>query len=362
MIIRRYVFGEFLKPFLWCLVLFVSLFWVMDLLDHQAEIVKAKVPLFVIWDYYVSLTPFIFVTICPIIILLATIFTFSGFNRHNEITALKAIGINLWSVISLFLLFGLFMSALTFAVNEVIKPDASLHAENLKEEYFKPRTKKAQNHIMESVTLYGAGNRIFIIGSYDTKRQQMSNITISENDVNNRQSRHIAAQKAQWLDGFWMFYDCIITEYDAAGVLQGEPTHYPEKMLLIDEKPKDFKRANILPDLMSFWQLKKYIRRLQNNQVDPFREKVTFYNKLAFPLANFIVIFFAIPFTLTRQRQDSALLGVTLSIAVSFSYWGINAVSLSLGKIGVLPAILAAWLPNILFFFIGIWLIDAIQK
>lgn len=360
-IYKRYILTEFLKPFFCCFILFISLSWIMDLFDHLDEIVKAKVPLFVLCDYYFSLTPFVFVNISPIIIILATIFTLSNLNRHNEIMAIKSIGVNLWSVIWIFLIFGLFMSAVNFSVNELIKPGSYLHAIDLEEEYFKPRTNTKKNQLMKNLTLYGSHNRIFIINSYDVKRQQMHNVVISENNAQNELSKQIVAKKVQWIEGYWIFYDCVVTNY-AQGRIIGKPTHFKEKVVLIDEKPKDIKRANLLPSLMSYWQLKKYIRRLKSSGFNAHKELVIFYSKIAFPLANFVIILFAVPFTLTRQRSGSAFLGITISIVVSFSYWGLNAISLSLGKIGVLTPFISAWLTNIIFLIVGIGLIESIKK
>lgn len=360
-IIREYILGEFLKPLIGCFVLFIFLSWIIDLFDHLDEIVKAKVPLFVLCDYYFSLTPYIFVNISPIIIILATIFTLSSLNRHNEIMAIKSIGVNLWSIIWIFLSFGILMSIINFGVNELIRPNSYLHSIMLKEEYFKPVANREKAHLLENITLYGSNNRIFIINSYDVKRQQINNITISENNNKNELSRQIVAKKAQWIEGFWTFNDCIITYYED-GKIKGKPEHFSEKVILIDEKPQDIQHADLQPDLMSYWQLKKYINRLQASGFKANKELVILYNKIAFPLANFIIIFFAVPFTLTRERSESLFLGIATSIAISFSYWGLNAVSLSLGKIGVLAPLFAAWISNIIFTLIGLWLIESVKK
>ncbi|MBI4846391.1 MAG: LptF/LptG family permease [Candidatus Omnitrophica bacterium] len=361
-IIKEYILTQFLKIFSGCLLLFISLSWIIDLFDHLDEIIKAKVPLYVLCDYYFSLTPFIFVNISPIIIILATIFTLSSLNRHNEIMAIKAIGINLWSIIWIFLSFGIIMSIVSFSINEIIKPESYLHSITLKEEYFKPIANKGQPQILKNLTLYGSNNRIFIINSYDIKRQEIDNLIISENNKKNNVIRQIVAKRTQWVEGFWVFYDCIISEFDDDGALKEAPQHFPEKVILISEKPIDFQRADLQPELMSYWQLKKYIRRLQSSGFKPNKELVIFYNKLAFPLANLIIIFFAVPFTLTRSRSESLFLGISISIAISFSYWGINAVCVSLGKIGFLSPLLSAWATNIAFLFTGIGLIESIKK
>ena len=127
-IIKKYVLYEFLKPCILCFILFICLFWIIDLFDHLDEIVKANVSFFVLCDYYLSLTPSIFVKISPIIIILLTIFTLTNFNKHNEIMAIKAIGINLWSIVGIFLSCGLIIGIINFCINELVNPDSYQHA------------------------------------------------------------------------------------------------------------------------------------------------------------------------------------------------------------------------------------------
>ncbi|MBU0634953.1 MAG: LPS export ABC transporter permease LptG [Candidatus Omnitrophica bacterium] len=361
-VIQKYILREFIKPFIWCFILFISLSWIIDLFDHLDEIIKARVPIFVLCDYYFSMTPFILINVSPIIIILSVVFTLNNLNKHNEIMAIKAIGINLWRIIWIFLTFGLIISAFSFIVNERIKPESYLHAVNLKEEYFRQDAKKVKNEFLNDINFYGSNNRIFIINKYDVKRQEMTNVTISEHDRDNKLKNQIVAKKAQWVEGYWIFYDCIITEYAEGKTKPLPPVHYKEKVFDLDEKPKDIKRANLQPDLMSYWQLKKYVNRLKNNGFKANKELVILYNKIAFPLANFLLVFFAVPFTLTRQRSGNAFLGITVSLVIGLSYWGINAVCLTMGKIGILPALLAAWLANILFFITGVCLIETVKK
>lgn len=360
-LIKKYILSEFLQPFFWCLILFIFLYCIIDLFEHLDEIVKAKVPLFVMSDYYFSLIPFIFTKICPVVILLATIYTLSNLNRNNEIMAIKAMGINLSSIIWLFLIFGIFMSAVSFLINELVLPESYLHAINLKDDYFKQTINKEKDKIIKNLTLYGTHNRIFIIGSYDVNRQFMNNITISEHNELNQLIKKIVSKRAQWVDGHWIFFECIISEYKN-GELINKPTYFVEKSIELSEKPKDIKRADLQPNLMGYWQLRKYIRQLENYGFRAQKERVDFYSKISFPLANFIIIFFAVPFTLTRKPKPGALLGITLSLAVSFSYWIVNAVGLSLGKSGILSPLLAAWLTNIIFLSVGIGLIESVKK
>jgi lipopolysaccharide export system permease protein len=58
-----------------------------------------------------------------------------------------------------------------------------------------------------------------------------------------------------------------------------------------------------------------------------------------------------------RSRRGHAMVGLGTSLVVVLAYYALHAVCLALGKGGLLPAFLAAWLANLLFAGAGIYLI-----
>jgi lipopolysaccharide export system permease protein len=54
------------------------------------------------------------------------------------------------------------------------------------------------------------------------------------------------------------------------------------------------------------------------------------------------------------QEKTNIPLGITLGIGVVFIYWLMYSLFLSLGQVGKLPIVLAAWMANIIFGLIGI--------
>ena len=48
------------------------------------------------------MTPDFLVTILPVVLLLALLYTLTNHARHNEITAMRAAGVSLWRVRALF--------------------------------------------------------------------------------------------------------------------------------------------------------------------------------------------------------------------------------------------------------------------
>lgn len=97
-IIDRYISREFLFPFVNCMVLFVSLYVIIDLVSRLEDILKNHVDISVLLQYYLAFLPIIFVRTAPIAVLLSTLYVLGNFSKYNEITALKASGQNVWRI------------------------------------------------------------------------------------------------------------------------------------------------------------------------------------------------------------------------------------------------------------------------
>ncbi|GAH43806.1 unnamed protein product [marine sediment metagenome] len=82
---------------------------------------------------------------------------------------------------------------------------------------------------------------------------------------------------------------------------------------------------------------------------------VELYLKFSVPFANFICFLLGAPLALRSGRGGIAF-GIIVALFLGFSLWAFLAICRAYGQIDVLPPILAAWLPNILFGGIGVFL------
>ena len=83
-ILDRYITKKFIFPLVYYLFLFIFLYVIMDIFGHLDEILRNKVPLNILLQYYISFTPLIFVQTVPIATLLATVYMLSALNKSNE--------------------------------------------------------------------------------------------------------------------------------------------------------------------------------------------------------------------------------------------------------------------------------------
>jgi lipopolysaccharide export LptBFGC system permease protein LptF len=104
------------------------------------------------------------------------------------------------------------------------------------------------------------------------------------------------------------------------------------------------------PDYMTIAQLDNYIWRLSKSGATTVIRnlKVDLYHRFTFPLTSIIIILLGIPFSVLMKKRATGLSSVGLSIMLGFFYYVLNAVSIALGKAGLLMPTLAVSLSHII--------------
>lgn len=359
-IIDRYIIRGFIAPFLYCLFIFLFLYIIIDLFGHLDDIIKQNIPSSVVWTYYISSLPLIFVQTTPFAVLLATVFLLGNLNRHNEIVALRASGINTLRIIAPLLLMSVLASAAVYFVNDRLVPGAAVLANTIKEIKFE-KGQKEKTDRLENITVFGKDGKMFYARYYDIQNKILQDVIILEHDVNQVLRRKITAEKMEWLGNRWRFYDCVIYRFDKDGAIIGEPLVFKTKILRFYEKPESLLKHQTQLEFMNYSQLKDYVRLLSfGSERTANRLLVDLHQKLALPFMSIVIMLIGIPFALKRTRAG-AIMSMGISIGIAVSFYGINAISIALGKGGFLPPIVSAWAANIIFGGFGISLIKKIR-
>ena len=77
---------------------------------------------------------------------------------------------------------------------------------------------------------------------------------------------------------------------------------------------------------------------------------------IGWPLLNVVISLVAIPFALRSPRSGGVWRSIGAGLLIGFVCWILLSTSLSLGKKGLLPPFLAAWLPDMAIVFAGAYL------
>ena len=361
-VIDKYLLKHFIGPFLFCLLAFVLLYAVIDLFDKLNEMIENNVDLWVLLPYYLNSIPLIFVQTTPIAVLVSIMFSLGIFNRHNEITAMRASGISLLRILTPLITAGFIISVVVFIVNDRVVPDSTMNVAEIKEEKIdkakiKKKLKKGEK-ILDNIAFYGEGNKIIYARRYNVYRNKLEGLIIHDQDKNQNVVSKTTSTDVEWENKKWRGKNVMFFRLDSSGRIIGKPEFREEKFLDIKETPAEFRKRRHQTEFMSFQELNEYIERLSFEGGATIRNlKVDLNQKVALPFVNLIVVLIASPFALIHTRRGGVLVGIGISVALVFGYYAVMSVSLAVGKAGFIHPIAAAWLTNVLFGILGITLI-----
>jgi lipopolysaccharide export system permease protein len=357
-IFDRYIIKNFLWPFAYCLFLFMFLYTIADIFSNLDEILRNKVSLPILLQYYGAFIPIIFVQTTPIAALLANVYMLSAFNKNNELTAARACGVSLKQLLLPVFIVGLMLGLLIFIVNEIGVPRGIVTVERIKSEFIKVGYSGPKDvNIVRNLTFYGKEKQLVYAQEFDAENNILDGIIIIERNQHNVLRRKILASKAAWVDDKWVFDNCIIYEFDELGKSAGNPMVFKEKIIKFLDTPEQLQRYEFQPEYMSYRELKNYIDRLSDSNPRILNSmKTNLYFKTAIPFITIIIMLLGIPFAVSTRR-GGAMAGVGISILIGLIYYGSIYFILAMGKGGLLHPFVAAHLPNILFLIIAFGLL-----
>lgn len=361
LILDEYVLKEFLSTFVLVLVTFVMLMLLFTFFELLGDIIRNHSSLLVVGDYLLNLTPSMIYLITPLSVLIAVLVVFGVFNRSSELTAMKATGISLYRIVLPVIVIACILATSLFVFDELYLPKANRRQEALRN-IIKGRPAQTVEHPGQNWIFGqqapGQPGRIFYYQFFDAAHDTFGNISIFEfNPGSFSISRRIFAESAHWEPALnqWVFEDGWERTFSGAEISSYRPfvvSAFPE----IQEKPQYFKKEELLSSEMSFNELSAYIRNLSQSGFDTMRLRVQLNRKLAYPLITLVMAILAVPFALSMGRRGS-LAGIAVAIGVAIAYFVVDGIFEAMGNVNMLPALLAAWSPDLVFALAGGYLL-----
>ena len=344
-LLDKYILKEYFRSFIITSVSFIALYLIVDFFEKIRMFLSNHASVIQMATYFLFSIPMIVSLILPAAVLLATLITYSNLSKYNEITAMKANGISLYRMSSPVLIFAAVIAVSLFYFSELITPAALQKTENIV--IVEVQKQKALGFFKQNEIWYHSDNAIYNFKMFDVTANILRGVTINYINPDFTLKMRIDAERAEWKDGHWIFYNLLLTRFDG----NNSPVLEWSKQKIIDlpEKPNDFKIMQKDAEKMGFFDLRKYIRKIQAEGYDATRYLVDLHGKIAFPFVTLILVIIGISFSLRQERHGGVMQSLGIGIVIGFSYWIVHAFSMSLGRSGILPAILSAWLANIIF-------------
>src|ERR1700691_2128965 len=351
-----YVLRDFFIYLGMILSAFLVLLLVFTLFELLSDILRNQTPFLVVAEYLLNVAPYLLYSVAPLIMLLAVLITFGLMNRSNEITAIKATGTSIYRIVMPVLAAAAVLSTGLFFADQFYLPHTNKRQEALHNQI---KGKPAQTYLRpDRKWIFGQHNDIYYYQFFDADRNVFDSVSVFQFDPHTFQITHrISAVRAHWSDsmGRWIYEEGWERSLRGSAIdnyRKFDVATYPE----LAEAPAYFKKEIKQSSEMSYDELRNYIRDLEESGFDVVRLRVQLQKKIAYPLITLVMAVLAIPFALSAGKR-SAVAGVATAIGIGVVYWTINGLFEAMGNLSQLPPAVAAWSPDIVFGFIGGYLI-----
>jgi LPS export ABC transporter permease LptF/LPS export ABC transporter permease LptG len=352
-IIDLYLLRRFFYYFLLIMVAFLFLFEIFTFFELAEDIRRHNVPFMVVLDYFRFLIPYSVYQFTPLGALVAVLVTLGILSKNNEIVAFKASGLSLYR-----LSVPLFLVGITIASALLILDDTYLPYANQRQDALRARIKgrPPQTYTRPQRWIFSENSKVYNYDLFDPKEKLFGGLSVIELDPATFQMRRrVFATRAHWLDteNTWVLESGWVRDFSDGSVARYSPfkvTTLPE----LTEPPSYFNREVIQAIQMSWRDLRRYIDGLHRAGFDVSSLTVQWHKKIAYPLIAPISMMLAIPFALFVGSRG-AVGGVALGVGIGITYWAIAALTEAMGGLGQLPPLLAAWSPDLIFFFLALY-------
>ena len=290
-------------------------------------------------------------TMIPAAALFATVFTISPLSRNSELTAAKAGGVSFHRLMMPLFFAAVMAAVATFFVSEFATETTARQLELEKERI-------ARNQTTRYHFVFRADDGwVYSIANLDTQAKVMRGLVFERQGATAEYSNlAIAADSASWSEKTQRW-----TLLNGSSHFLGEKNPVTIRFATLelrsfDEKPRELLIEPKKPEEMRYAELGRYIGMLKRSGNDTKKLMVEQAIKLALPAACLVIALFGAPLAVSNPRAGAAM-GIAISLGTTVTYLLMINLSKAVGASGVMNPVLAAWVPNLFFLVIAMWLL-----
>ena len=347
-----YIIKKFLGTFFYSIALLTVIIIVFDISEKIDDFIENEAPLDkIIFQHYMNFIPFFVNMFSYLFTFIAVIFFTSKLAMNTEIIAILSSGVSFNRLLYPYMLSAFLLTIMSFYLANFVIPKANITRREFKDQYIEKLTKSKDQHIhiqispgtfayVESFNVYTNTGQRFSLEKFDEDRSM--NFKLNSDKI-----------VYDSVSGKWKIYNYYIRQIDGNHETLRKGAQLDT---LINLAPSDlfFKKEDF--EVMNYFEIRDYIREQQmkgNPRIKDYQ--VEKHKRIAFPFATLVMTIIGVALS-SRKVRGGIGLHLGLGIGLAFLFILIMQVSTVFAVSGNLSPALAAWLPNIIFGIIGIYL------
>lgn len=357
-ILRIYILKELVGPFILSLFIFTFVLLMGNIIKLADLVINKGVEITYVGKLLLYFIPYLLSFAIPMAVLTGILLAFGRLASDNEIQALRANGISLYSIITPVIIIGLILSLISTTLNDRIIPRA----------HFASRRLLVEIGTRRPVASLEAGTFIktfkdYIIFIYEIKGEELHHIRIYQ-PQEGRPTRTIMASRGEFIPmpGRQMIalklIDGTSDEPNPKDPSSFYRLDFKTYYLTLDISGSTLDKVGISkkPKDKTIDELRQEIKKLRSTNIDPSPLVTEIHKKISLAFTSLAVVLIGIPLAIIARRPERSI-GFGMGLGVIVIYYILQAGGTALALKGTLPPAICMWFPNILLAGVGIFLI-----
>lgn len=347
----RYIIAKFIGTYIYSILLIISISIVFDVNENLAKFTTNHAPLkAIVLDYYANFVPYFSNLFSPLFVFIAVIFFTSKLAGNSEIIAMLASGMSFKRLMRSYMISAALIAALNFYLGSMVIPKGTVIRQNFESLYKNKKKVTSASNVQLQV---GKGI-IAYIQQYDDRSHTGYGFSLDKFE-NKKLVSHMTASVIRYDTISDSRYHWKAQNYKIR-TLKGLREHITTGATidtLIMMEPMDLVFSKGQQETFTSPELLQYISKQQERgSQNVVQYEVEYHKRIATSFASFILTIIGVSLS-SRKRKGGMGLYLGIGLALSFAYILLQTISATFAINAGTPAMLAAWIPNLLYVFIA---------
>jgi lipopolysaccharide export system permease protein len=356
-IIDKYIVSKYLSTFFFCLLLFTAIVVVVDISEKTEDFTKSKLSAMQIFtEHYLGFIPRIDAMLFPLFVFISVIFFTSKMAGRSEVIAILSSGVTYRRFLMPFLAGGFILSSILWLGYRYVVPEANRKWADFEKKYVDVHMALVSTNTSYKQNIYFKLDQNSYIGikGYDTISKTGSGFFMQKfND--NKLIYNLRASNFNWDTASKKWRLTSVSERTFNEISE-TVVNSLEKKMNYSFKPVDLRKDDYLKDEMSTPDLDAFIKRekIRGSEILSTLE-VERYNRDAIPVSVIILTVIGTVLASRKVRGGSGA-HIAIGVVLSMLYILLSRFSVVFATKGSFPPLIAAWMPNVLFGILALYL------
>jgi lipopolysaccharide export system permease protein len=356
--IDYYIIKKFLGTFFYSIALLTIIIIIFDVSEKIEDFIENEAPLSeILFSYYINFLPYFINLFSYLFVFITVIFFTSKLAANTEIIAMLSAGISFKRLLRPYLISAAILGVLSFTLANFVIPHTNIEMRIFKQKYLD----NLQKDMGQNIHFQMNKGTFIYLERYQKKTGSALKFSLEQVDSSGRLVYKLNTDKAVYdsLTNKWTlnkYYERYIDGMDER-LISGQT-----KDTTLALSPKDLIVIKEDYEEMDFFEIRDFIDKQKlKGAPNVINYEIEMNKRIAFPFAAIILTIIGVSLS-SRKVRGGIGMHLGLGIALTFLYILFMQFTTVFAISGNLSPLLAAWVPNIIYVFIALYLLKKAPK